>query len=384
MARIQLEPPGPTESCRPDYGTWTFKLDDEMACIELVDLANNLGHHVAPAGYMDEPKQGKHAAEVRSHCSGISVELTHPDSPRRNAGLGIISIPGQVFAALDAQERLQLYRDIRTWRGYYRCTRLDVQLTVLNPPVTAAEFCDLVADGMIWPKHFSSSMPYGEKDRSGNWRSSPTQYFGTPESPTRVRVYRHGVKLGWDVEDLRFEVQQRKRNADDTFRSMCRYTQKEATDLPLLLVKEPTFVKNVLMEKLDLRDTSQIDRQEIGGKWLRKAPPVDWYFDLVNAPEAPVERTARPQPSLAQSVRAGVDQYGGNGGAYLLRVMATEGATLKQASEAVGMRCIGKMTDQHRARAKEGLTPAQQAKVDRLYAKLTNEAAQLAEVFWTD
>ena len=359
-------------------------MDDTEACSQLVDFAYHLGNHVAPQGYLSEPKQGKHAAEVRDHCSGISVELTHPDSPRRNAGLGIISIPGQVFAALSIEERVMMYRDIRNWRGYYRCTRIDTQLTVLDPPLTSGQFCDAVMNGEIWPKHFSTAMPYGQRNRAGEWREPPTQYFGTPESPTRARVYRHGAKLGWDQEDLRFEVQQRKRNADDTFRALCKMTASEDISEPLFLVNEATLCKNVLMEKLDLRDTTGIDRKELAGHWLRKAPRVEWYHDLVNAPEAPVERSARPLPSLNKSVNAMSDQYGGNAGAWLMRVMAEEGATLKQASETLAMRLISRMKDSHRARAKEGLTPAQQAKIDKLYPKLTAEAAQLAETFWMD
>ena len=136
MARIQLEPPGPTESCRPDYATFTFKLHSTDDCSDLVDFANDVGYHVAPNGYLGEARPGRHAAEVREHCSGISVELTHPESPRRNAGLGVLNIPGQVFAARDAKERYNLYEDVYSWRGFYRCTRLDTQLTVLNPPIS--------------------------------------------------------------------------------------------------------------------------------------------------------------------------------------------------------------------------------------------------------
>ena len=161
-------------------------------------------------------------------------------------------------------------------------------------------------------------------------------------------------------------------------------TASEDTTEPLFLVNEATLCKNVLMEKLDLRDTTGIDRKQLAGHWLRKAPRVEWYHDLVNAPEAPVERSARPLPSLNKSVNAMSDQYGGNAGAWLMHVMAEEGATLKQASETLAMRLISRMKDSHRARAKEGLTAAQQAKVDKLYTKLTAEAAQLAESFWMD
>ena len=381
MPRIQLEPPGPTESCRVDYLTTTFKLRDTDDCVSLVDFANDIGHHVAPAGYMSEPRPGRHAAEVRDHCSGVQVELTHPDSPKRNAGLGILSIPGQIFAALAVQERANLFRDVYLWRGFFRCTRIDMQVTAFNLPLTIEEFCDEVAAGNIWPKHFSSGMPYGDKGRDGQWRKPPTQYFGASESPTRARIYRHGAKHGWEIPDIRFEVQQRKRNASDTFRSLVKTISAEDNQSPLLLTGEANVTKNVLMEKLDLRDTSAISREKLGSKWLRKAPPVEWYFDLVTAPEAPVERSAVPVRSLVESEAACAAQYGGKVFARALQTMAVEGADLGAAGGMVLLRFAQHCKEEHRAQAKEGLSPEAQARVDELYAQLTKEAAWVSEVF---
>jgi len=207
-------------------------------------------------------------------------------------------------------------------------------------------------------------------------------YFGAPDSPSRARIYDHGAKWGWDVETMRFEVQQRKGNANDTFRALMKHTAEEDTNAPALLVKEAMLVMSVSQEKLDLRDTSQIDRQSLGPKWLRQAPPVAWYSELVATAGEPVERQARPQSTLEQSIAASCEQYGGNIGAMNLRAMAVEGCTLKQASEGYAMRCISKMTDVHRARAKQGLTEEQAARVDALYVKLTAKASQMAEVFW--
>ena len=42
------------------------------------------------------------------------------------------------------------------------------------------------------------------------------------------------------------------------------------------------------------------------------------------------------------------------------------------------------MGDQHRARAKVGLTEAQQAEVDRLYSKLSVTGSFLAEHLWDE
>ena len=379
MAIETLAAPEPTPSARCDYLTVTFKLPSLEACEELLNLAWGIGYHVLPKGEMTPPHKGKHFSEVRSHTSGLQVELTPPDSEIRNAGLGLLSIPGQVLAALETKERLNLYRELYCFEGFYRCTRIDTQFTVLEPPISIFEFVDEVSAGNIWAKNYATGQPDVQYDRAGNYRRPPTWYFGASDSPTRARIYSHGAKWDWSIPDIRFEVQQRKRNADDTFRALINLTKDEDVTEPLFLAKEANLVMAVSREKLDLRDTTGVDRERLGGKWLRKAPPVAWYSELVDAPGAPVERRARPVPTLPQSMEACVEQYGGNAGAWILQTMAKEGCTFKQASEAFGMRCVARMRDMHRVKAKQGLTEAEGVRVDKLYAKLANDASRVAE-----
>ena len=379
-----LVPPGPTPSCRVDYLTCSFKLPTQPEAEDLLNLGWAIGHKVMPNGEMNGPRQGRIFEQVWQHESGVTVELTPAESKRTNAGTGILSISGSVLASLDAIERLQLYIEIYKWPGFYRCTRIDTQFTVLEPPITIYQFVDDCQSGNLWAKNYSAGRPFIQLDRSGNHRIPPTWYFGATDSPTIGRIYRHGAKHEWSIDDIRFEVQQRKRNADDTFRALVKQLIQESANGPLLLEKEANLVKAISREKLDIRDTSAIDRELLGGKWLRKAPRASWYAELVDAPGAPIERTSRPVPTLNQSIKASVDQYGGNIGAWAIHGMASEGCTLKQAAELYVLRCIGSMGDQHRARAKVGLTEAQSAEVDRLYSKLTVRGSFLAEHLWNE
>ena len=379
MATETLLAPEPTPSCRVDYGAWSFKLPTPQRCDDLLQLGWNLGHHVLPRGDMSEPRPSRLYQWAFLHDSGVTVEFTEPGSGKRNEGTGLLTVPGSVFAALDRPERIALYREVYLFEGYYRCTRIDTQLTVLNPPVNIYSFVDACQNGDIWAKGFSTGQPFTQLDRAGKHRIAPTWYFGTPDSPTRARIYDHGVKHDWSVESLRLEVQQRKRNADDTFRALYQQTKSEKEDCPLLLEKEANLVKAVSREKLDLRNTAGVDREKLGGKWLRKSPRVGWYAQLVDAPGAPVERRARPVPTLHQTLDASIEQYGGSIGAWIIQTMADEGCTLKQASELYGKHCIARMRDQHRQRAKVGLDERGQHEVDRIYARLAEKCSKWAE-----
>ena len=379
MATQTLLAPEPTPSCRVDYLAASFKLPTIPRCEDLLDLGMTLGHHVLPNGEEQPPRPSRLYQFAFQHDSGVTVEFTEPESGKRNEGTGLLTVPGSVFAALTSEERLALYREVYLMEGFYRCTRIDTQLTVLDPPVNIYGFVDACQAGDIWAKGFSSGQPYTQLDRAGNHRIAPTWYFGTADSPTRARIYSHGVKHDWSVEDLRLEVQQRKRNADDTFRALYKQTLSEKEDSPLLLEKEANLVKAVSREKLDLRNTTGVDREQLGGKWLRKSPRVGWYAELVDAPGAPVERRARPVPTLHQTLDASVEQYGGSIGAWIIQTMAEEGCTLKQASEVYAKHCIARMRDQHRQRAKVGLEEDMQHEVDRIYSRLADKCSQWAE-----
>ena len=379
-----LAPPGPTPSCRLDFLTCSFKLHTLDHVEELLNLVWQIGYHVLPNGELRGPLPCRLFKETWKHDSGVYAEVSPPNSGARNEGMGTLAIPGSVFAALDVVERSELYREIRSKEGFYRCTRVDTQLTVLDPPVTIYGFVDEYLAGNLWPKGYSTARPWIERDALGRYKAPPTLYFGASSSPTIARIYDHGEKWEWDQPSMRFEIQQRKRNADDTFRSLIQTTTAEDVASPLLLEAEANLCKAVLREKLDLRDTTGIDREALGGNWLRSTQPVGWYRELVDAPGAPVERRTRPVPTLNRSMRACSDQYGGKRGAYALQTMAVEGCTLKQVGEALCMRDIGMMNEQHRALAKQGLTAKEAARVDRLYAKLQPEGARMAEFAWVD
>ena len=380
MPNETLIPPGPTPSCRVDYGSWTFKVPDSISVERLREFHADVCYHVMPNGEFKSPKTGRHFEQVWDHDSGCSLEMTDPSSKKRNAGLALLNIPGSVFASFDPKERISLYSDVYSLEGFYRCTRLDTQFTVLDPPIEIGQLCDSVEAGDLWAKNFSTQRTHGDRARDGSWRKPPTCYFGASDSPTIGRIYSHGAKHGWEIPDIRFEVQQRKRNADDTFRALVNRTKEELTEGPLLLVNEASLVMSVSGEKLDLRDTSSIDRSEVGGKWLRKAPRAAWYQELISEAAAPVERRSRPVPTLDQTVRAGIEQYGPSDAAWMMRLMVMEGASIEEASMALTWRRIAQMKDAHRQRAMAGMTKAQATKLQKLYARLTREAAQCTEI----
>ena len=65
----------------------------------------------------------------------------------------------------------------------------------------------------------------------------------------------------------------------------------------------------------------------------------------------------------------------------MTRLMVTEGASLEEASMALTWRRLAQMKDAHRQKAMAGLSKTQATKLQRLYARLTKEAAQRTELY---
>ncbi len=61
--------------------------------------------------------------------------------------------------------------------------------------------------------------------------------------------------------------------------------------------------------------------------------------------------------------------------------MVTEGATVEEASMALTWRRLAQMKDAHRQKAMAGMTKAQATKLQKVYARLTKEAAQMTELY---
>ena len=168
MANETLIPPGPTPSCRVDYGSWTFKVPDSISVERLREFHADICYHVMPNGEFKSPKTGRHFEQVWDHDSGCSLEVTDPDSKKRNNGLALLNIPGAVFASLDTKERQSLYIDVYSMEGFYRCTRIDTQFTVLDPPIEIGQLCDSVEAGDLWAKNFSTQRTHGDRARDGS------------------------------------------------------------------------------------------------------------------------------------------------------------------------------------------------------------------------
>ena len=307
---MELTSTGPHESCRTDWLSHSFKFTNDEEEQDLFAYFHDLSEKVLPTNSIPSPKGGKHYQYVYGFDSGLTLETTPLDSHRATRGQSLINIPGSVWGSLDKEERNCLITDIRFWPGAFRCTRWDPQITVLKSPIDVAQVVADVQAGKLWAGGFSQQNPYGRTKADGSWVSPPTQYFGSPESNIRLRVYDHGAMHGWEEASFRVEVQIRKRYADDHFRRMAARCMEQREAGPLLVDAEERSVKDALVQHADFRDTSKWAGRVRPTKWRQSAPKPAWWKEVLEHRADPAQLSHQPEVGLRRATVASHQQYG--------------------------------------------------------------------------
>ena len=343
MPVVKLESPDPMPSCRTDYATWTFRPAKEKDLQENIDWVANLANYVLPNGSWENPRKSRHFETLLQHDTGIVTEFSSTVPTHQSAGMQVITIPGAVWGALTALDRLELITDVSCLNGFYHCTRWDAQLTVLDHQPDIYEILRLVKDGYIWPKRYANKEEKGKKNYLDEYTQSPTQYFGSTQSNAYVRIYDHGIKHKWDSSSVRFEVQLRKQWADDHFRRLLKRANTEMRGDDGDLHMEEMTVKQTLQQHCDLRDTSKWVGKKRPKNWAQDAPAVDWYAKLMDVSHDTLKATHRQAVTWERATEVMIEQYGRKVAKQLLCEMVDRDLQFPDVSVGLTSRLMAKL-----------------------------------------
>lgn len=342
-ASYKLRSNGPQESCRTDYSSHTFKLHTAEHAEEMHAYAYDLAEKVLPTGKPFDVRKGKFFEYRYEHDSGLQWEMSPDDSEKSTKNCGSLVLPGALWGALDAAERRDLIVDIYKWPGYFRTTRWDAQITALDPAITIYEVIEQVAAGKLWCARIASQQSHSRRDKDGLLIEPPTQYFGSPQSNVRVRIYDHGAKYDWRVPSLRVEAQLRKDTADQHFARLGSRCLSEIDSDPLFVVEEARTVKDALMQHADLKDTSMWAGRRKPRNWASEAPRPSWYAEILQHKPDPLQIAHKAELDWDTTVQTMVEQYGRKFWLWAHRETVRKGMNEDQILGALMLRCATKL-----------------------------------------
>ena len=370
-ANYKLVSSGPQESCRTDYSSHTFKLHTAEHAEEMHAYVWDLAEKVLPTGKALDVQKGQFFDFRFSHPSGIAWEMSPDDSQKSTRNCGSLCVPGAAWGALDAAERRDLIIDIYRWPGYYRTTRWDAQITALNPPITIYEIIEQVAAGRLWAARIASQQSWERRDKDGLIIEPPTQYFGSPQSNVRVRIYDHGAKHDWRVPSLRVETQLRKDTANQHFSRLGDRCLSEADTDPLFVSQEARTVKDALMQHADLKDTSMWAGRRKPRNWAAEAPRPSWYAEMLEHTADPLQIAHKAELDWDKTIDAMVEQYGRKLFLWSSKKALEEDKSSAQVMDELRTRCASKL--------KKGDDALLAEQVKRGYKKVARETVRLSQ-----
>lgn len=303
-------------SCRIDTLTLTYRAPTVSVYDDICDLAYQVNSYVDGGRPLKFKGKGKHFTHVFSGGGLVVLEGTPPvnsdgsASEARNAGCLALTLNGQFFAACDVTERQALLLQFSAQQGFYHCTRMDGQITIVNPEQSAEWIVSEVDDGALWAAGFQSQRVYGTKNRDGDFVSGATQYWGGLGSEITARSYNKGLEAGWSEPAVRHELQLRKTRARDRFIQLRGALQRQSEAAPLFLTAEADFVKTMLSQDLDYRDTGKWRGKRKPKNWAQSAPTAGWWREATGCATDDFEYSRRPKSDLDQSDEARRAQYG--------------------------------------------------------------------------
>lgn len=370
---------GPQPSCRTDFSAHTFKLHTPDHEDELFAYAWNLAEAVLPTGNPLEPSKGKYFDVKYWHASGLTLEMTSLDSPKTTAGCALLTLPGAIYGALDAPARRDLIIDLYKWPGYYRTTRWDAQITSIEPLITIDEVIEHVAKGRLWVARFVSEQAYERRDKNGLLIEPPTQYFGSPQSNTRLRIYDHGAKHDWQIPSLRVEAQLRKEVADQHFRRLADRCYNERHADPLFVTQEERTVKDTLSQHADLRDTTAWEGRPKPRNWAQNAPRPAWYDQMLQHKADPLQLAHRAELDWDRTMDAFQEQYGRKFFLWVVKEALNRGMETTDVLATVMINCAAKLKKGDDALLAAQVPPGTKQTARRICREATNEIARRQE-----
>lgn len=302
MAQLPCE-----SSLRPDWLAVSFKSASERHREQVFALAQQC---VAEAGAeQDWPihPASRHFETCFQHEIGARFE-TSPLDAERNAGLSVITFTGKYFALSSVYAQMLLFERIYAFKGRYHFTRLDSQVTTLNPSQSAEQIVTDVNENRLWVKGFKGWEPKGLVDINGNPTGGLSACFGAPSSDRRGTSYNKAAQLGWPIPARRDEVRLRSEWAELHSVAIATAIAGSANESEAITNYQKANSACIAqhMQYLDLTGTP-VPRPK---DWARGKQAPKWWSETLEQEHTPLKLNRREENACWRRFKHMQGQYG--------------------------------------------------------------------------
>jgi hypothetical protein len=340
MAQIPCE-----ASLRPDWLTTSFRSATADHMNRVFALAQDIAASVPGQAGFQECSPGRHFSVGYSSGVGVSFMATPPATGLHNQGVSVIHLQGTFWAHANSELQMRTLEELAEFEGRYRFTRLDAQVTTLEPEHTAEQVLEDVAAGRLWIKGYNSWKPDGVRDIDGQPCNGVTVYFGAPSSDKRVRTYNKAAEQGWDIPARRDEVQLRQDWANTHTQLIAQAIAGAKTPEAAYLAYQQAC-SALIAQHMQYLDITGVARPR-PKNWARGRQAPKWWRDTLSQEFEPVLLSRRVTDDLEEKMNHLVSQYGRIGAAWMAkRVLEGKSDSFAQASYDFALRMLQKLSNE--------------------------------------
>lgn len=292
-----------------DWATLTYSRMDRSAFQRCFDQIGDVIRTSFPSCGFRQGGQSPHYEHVFTHDVGIRLELTPPETDfSRNKGSLCLSLPGSFFYLQPGSTVGEGFQRLIDVRGLQHFTRLDFQITELNPVMSAEEVAQGVEEGRYWVKGAKKWRTFADRAPGGAMEDGISLYWGSRRSEKLGRTYNKAAEPPkWKSPAIRDEIQLRGTWAKKHGDFLCRELSGCMTQAERLAVMAKN-ASGALSQHLMYYELGNVPASD--KNWIRQAKPAGWYLDRLGKASEPVEKGVREPLDLDRAVESGLRQYG--------------------------------------------------------------------------
>ena len=290
MAQVPCE-----SSLRPDWLGTSFKSASEAHRQKVWALVQESVERVAPGMEWKTTHASRHFEICFQHELGVRFETSPLDS-EHSPGVSLVNYQGKYFALSSVYEQMRLLEQLLKFKGRYRWTRLDCQVTTLNPSQSAEQIVNDVQERVLWVKGYQGWRASGLRDFDGNDVNGLSAHFGSPTSDRQATSYNKAAEQSWETPARRDEVRLRGQWAQQHTEAIATAVAGASSDNEAIEAYQrlTSAVIAQHMQYLDLTGTP-IPRPK---NWARGKKPPKWWSDTLETKHEPLKLNRRPKSDV--------------------------------------------------------------------------------------
>ena len=372
MAQMPCE-----SSLRPDWLTVSFKSASEKHRQKVWELAQEAVERVVPGISWDASNASRHFETCFQHEVGVRFESS-PLETQHMSGSSVINFQGTYFALSSVYEQMRLFEQLLNFKGRYHWTRLDCQITTLNPTQSAEQIVTDVEEKRLWVKGYQGWRPEGLRNFDGSALNGLSAHFGSSTSDRQATSYNKAVEQGWDTPARRDETRLRGQWAEHHTDTLATAVAGAASENEAIEAYQRVCSAVIAqhMQYLDITGTPIPKPKD----WARGKKAPKWWSDTLDTQIEPVKLNRRPKTDVFKRIAHMRMQWAPTWAeACAEMVVAGRSDSVAQASFDLAQQMLSALRPEHVQRVIDRLPVEDQAAVMEMLMAAADAAAEHVE-----